>query len=233
MKSSYRTVLQLVAICGLALGVLAGISCGRPSDAGLDPNLRSSGDYTPVDGLAAYGTQCPYGTISSAKPLRVQLWNCPLGAGNVELTQPIAPLYFEADCKNRILSIRTEDKKVDASYYFLPNGEFDLVVDGVNTSLRSDGSGNTNCTAPLSINVFGRVACGTESSLDKATISFQSVMWAGTRPKARGTSEPVPQASTTPGLPTPPRAEIIPVTNPCKLPQSCYFYTQSELKQCQ
>jgi hypothetical protein len=232
-----KTLLSVVSMAGLAAAAaiitVGAVSCGRPSDGNIDPSLRNNNDYTPVDGLAAYGAQCPYGEVGSIKPLRLQMWNCPIGVGTLRLNQDLTPLYFQADCKNRILNIRTLDHKVDTSWYFLPDGEFDVVVDGVVANIKDDGEGSSNCNAPLAIEVSGRVNCGPVGpNEDRATIQFQSVMWAGKRLNTQGTS-PLVQPSPTPGLPPPPVSVGPKISNQCKLPSSCYLYTQSEIKQCQ
>jgi len=230
-----KTLLSLSAVSSL-LGVAAVMAlgtagCGRPDDANLDASQRTN-DYTPVDGLAAFGSQCPYGDVGDVKPLRLQMWNCPIGTSTVHLNEDIEPLYLQADCKARILNVRTLDHKVDTSWYFLPNGEFDVIVDGVTAKLRSDGNGTDNCNAPLAVNLIGHVECGPDGpNQDKAKIKFQSVMWAGKRLAGQGNS-PVVAPSSTPGLPPPP-ADRVKVPNQCNLPASCYFFTQSELKQCQ
>jgi hypothetical protein len=215
-----------------ALGAIVTNGCGRPDDAELDASQRSN-DYKPVDGLAAYGSQCPYGNVGDVKPLRLQMWNCPIGTNTIRLTEDIEPLYFQADCKTRILSVRTLDHKVDTSWYFLPDGEFDVVVDGVTAKLKSDGNGASNCNAPLAINLMGKVMCGPVGpTQDQATIKFQSVMWAGKKLNGQG-ANPMVVASPTPGLAPAPVPERVPITNQCNLPSSCYFFTQSELRQCQ
>ncbi len=215
-----------------AIIALGTASCGRPNDASLDASQRSN-DYTPVDGLAAYGSQCPYGDVGDVKPLRLQMWSCPIGTNTVHLNEDIEPLYLQADCKSRILSVRNLNKKVDTSWYFLPNGDFDVIIDGVTAKLKSDGNGTDNCNAPLAINLMGHVECGPVGpTQDRATIKFQSVMWAGKRLNGQGTN-PVVAPSSTPGLPPPPAPERVSVANRCKLPDSCYLFTQSELKQCQ
>lgn len=229
-----KTLLSAVSsLFGVAaIMALGTASCGRPDDANLNASQRND-SYTPVDGLAAYGSQCPYGDVGDVKPLRLQMWSCPIATNNIHLNEDIEPLYLQADCKARILNVRTLDHKVDTSWYFLPNGDFDVVVDGVVAKLRSDGSGTNNCNAPLAINLMGHVQCGTEGpNQDKATIKFQSVMWAGKRLNTQG-SNPVVAPSSTPGLPPPPVADRTTITNQCKLPASCYLFTQSELKQCQ
>lgn len=234
MKNWKSTLLTFISLSGLTAGILAGISCGRPSDADFDSSLYHAGDYLPVNGLVGFGSQCPYGTFGEMRPFRTQLWNCPISVGTVEFTRDLTPLYVQADCRARILNVRTPDKKIDTSWYFLPNGEFDIILDGVSAQLKSDGSGSADCNAPLAMNIFGRVNCGSGADQDKATISFQSVMWAGKKLNGQGSS-PVVQPSSTPNsLPPPPSTERTAVTNPCKMPSSCYFYTEvKDLKQCQ
>jgi hypothetical protein len=223
----------LVGLTAATIVSIGAVSCGRPDDADINSSMRGGSDYTPVDGLSAFGSQCPYGDVGGVKPLRLQMWNCPVGAGTIKLTEDIQPLYLQADCKTRILNVRSLDRRVDTSWYFLPDGEFDVVVDGVSAHLKTDGSGHDNCNAPLAINISGRVMCGPEGpNQDKATIKFQSVMWAGKRLNTQGNS-PVVAPSTTPGLPPPPAPERVNVPNQCNLPASCYFYTQSEITQCQ
>jgi hypothetical protein len=228
-KTLLRAVPSLLGVA--AIMALGTASCGRPDDANIDASQRSN-DYKPVDGLSAFGTQCPYGAVGDVKPLRLQMWSCPVGSSTIHLNEDLEPLYLQADCKSRILTVRTLDHKVDTSWYFLPDGEFDVVVDGVVAKLKSDGNGSSNCNAPLSVNLMGHVECGPAGpNQDKATIKFQSVMWAGKRLATQG-NNPVVTPSPTPGLPPPPARESVAIGNQCKLPDSCYFYTQSELKQC-
>ncbi len=234
MKNWKTALLSFVSVSGLIAGILAGNSCGRPDDAGNDSSTHHGGDYIPVNGLVGFGSQCPYGTIGEMRPFRTQLWNCPIGPSTVEFTRDMTPLYLQADCKSRILNVRTPDKAIDTSWYFLPSGEFDIIVDGVSAQLKADGSGSTDCNAPLAMNIFGRVTCGDGVDKDKATIAFQSVMWAGKKLNGQGNSPVVLPSPSPSGIPPAPPRERTVIANPCKLPSSCYFYTEvKDLKQCQ
>lgn len=248
-------------------------SCGKPAaeEEELDPSASNSNGYLNVNGVAGFGSHCPQGSITPVKPVRLQLWNCPIGSGTVTLNDPIKPIYFQVDCKNRLISARTQDKSIDTTWNMMPDNSFYFTLDGKNSQtvqLRSDGNiGEANCNVALSSDYFGTVDC---TDPDAAKIHFEAVMWAN-RPQVT-TPRPSPVVTQQPGPfpslePAPPVASSVPVASPspapsshsrfpwwpfteavsvaavepsptpamanmCHMPQTCYFYTTTEITQC-
>lgn len=192
---------------GFISALLIGSGCGKPSDP-----VGPGEGMIPVEGRVAFGNQCPYGTFSEPNPVRVGLWDCPIGLGTMELTEPPPTLVFQADCKKKLLTIRSTDRKLDSLWEVMPDGSFSITLDaGGAARFRTDGSGNTNCVTYLSADVHGRLNC---LDRDRVNIDVNVVWWPG-----RGTppgSEPSTASATA-----------------CQLPSSCYLHATAQIPQCQ
>ncbi len=178
-----------------AIGTLS--SCGR-----IDTSDVSGDGSPPSKASVLIGTQCPYGSISNPVNAKMKLWDCPMQVDALELAEPIQPLFVSADCKKKTLSIRTADLSIDTFWQVMPDGSFYVTVDGINVQLKNDGSGNTGCTTPVSIDFLGRFHC---EDRDRVEIEFQDIIfWLGKdapptpRPSHSPAPNPIPSNPTSP-----------------------------------
>ncbi len=161
-----------------------------------------------MKGAAAFGSQCPYGSVSSTKAVRLGLWDCPLGLDAVELSTPPQPIILSADCKDMTISIRTADRALDSFWEVLPDGSFSMTVDIGAIQFRSDGkSGGSPCTSFTQAELWGKLNC---KDRDKVEIDLHSLFWMGKGKKTTGFSG-----------------------RECSLPSSCYMAADTTVRQCQ
>ncbi|MDR3605849.1 MAG: hypothetical protein P4M08_00545 [Oligoflexia bacterium] len=215
---------QTIVVTFLAFFSVLAVSCGRPEDdaSGSSNDTGSnSQNYMEVNGVAGFGTQCPYGSISSITPAPLEMYNCPIGLDHVDLDQNIEPLYISVDCKNKIISARTADHRIDTNWYALPDKTFFFTVDGLKARLRSDGrGGHVDCETPLSIDFFGTLQCDdTNAHRDQADFKFEAVMWTG-----RGSNNPNHHTPSPPATPLP---NPTPGESPTPFPTPSGFPTSS------
>jgi hypothetical protein len=183
----------------VALVIMAG-GCGKRSE---ESALAEAG-RVPVLGDTAFGSQCPYGTQSELSPAKIGLWDCPeMARGRIELAAPPQPLYFQADCKKKLLIVRSADYTIDTMWEVMPDGAFYVTIEGGPVRFASP----KNCTSYTSLDVFGRLDC---LDRDRVNIEVDALWWIskGTRPAdATGAA--------------------------CDLPASCYLAAAQTVKQCQ
>jgi hypothetical protein len=171
-------------------------ACGRgdSSDGSSD-----DGSGISVNGAEGFSTQCPSGTIEPVTPItNMQLYNCPIGVDTLQLTQPLEPIYLQADCQKKTITARTLDKRIESAWETMPNNSFYFTLgmgtDGqdnrLRASLASDGSGgHSNCTTPLTVAIDGSMDC---TNPDKPIIHFETTMWPHLKPNPVQSSRPVP-----------------------------------------
>lgn len=181
-------------------------ACGKP---GAPPPEKLPDSAIPVIGVAGFGSQCPYGFNQDPTATKLELWGCSLGLDEVELVKPLTPLYLQADCKKKLVTVRKPERAMDTSWEIMPDGTFSMTVDGGTAQLKSDGPGRGACSAPLNVNLMGKVDC---ADRDKANITLESIYWLN---KDAATPQPIAGVKE------------------CKTPKGCYFYTKTTLKQCQ
>jgi hypothetical protein len=161
--------------------------------------------FIPVDGLVTFQTQCPYGTLSTAKAFRVGLWDCPTSLTRVSLKASPPTLMLQADCQKKLITVRTADRGMDLTWETLPDGTFALSIPGLTAEFQEDGSGGGDCVQPLTVSVWGKLKC---QDRERAEIQFESVWW------LKGDATP----------PTGRRS--------CGFATSCYLHTPIRLNQC-
>ena len=96
-------------------------ACGRgdSSDGSSD-----DGSGISVNGAEGFSTQCPSGTIEPVTPItNMQLYNCPIGVDTLQLTQPLEPIYLQADCQKKTITARTLDKRIESAWETMPTGK--------------------------------------------------------------------------------------------------------------
>jgi hypothetical protein len=210
-----RCALSFLITLAFLVTIESGVGCGKPNDESQtkEPEI-SEGGMIPVVGNASFGSQCPYGSITNPRPATVGVWDCPVGLKKVELAEPPPALILQADCKKRILTVRSADQRIDTAWEVMPDGTFSVTLDNLQLRLQSDGSGNSGCTAHLSTDLWGSLQC---SDRDKVDIKFDTIWWLskGARP------------SPTPGIA---RADS---ATECRMPQTCYMHTSLTIKQCE
>jgi hypothetical protein len=191
MKLSAKSV-----TLGLLIAIIC-VSCGRSdgTDSDSSSDNGSSQSNLAVNGVAGFGSQCPYGSVSAITPVTLAMYNGPTSLSQVNLAQDIEPLYISADCKNKIISARTADRRIDTNWYVLPDKTFFFTITGLNAELQSDGAGHSNCQTPLSVDFSGSIQCDENNpERDQATIQFTAQMWTG---------KTSPDTHHTPSLPAP------------------------------
>lgn len=191
-------VLGIFAFDAALLGVTG---CGS-SDAQTDSEM------IPVNGVAGFGTQCPQGTISHPKATKLQLWNCPLELDELRLSQPLSPLFFQVDCRKRILTIRMDNRVLDTAWELNPDGSFNIRTEAGIAQLDTTGGETGACTSPMTADIFGKADC---RDADKVALQFETVYWLG---KTRN-------------------PDLMNQAGNCKLPGSCYLYTSATIQQCE
>ena len=151
-------------VAGLLVTILGGLGgCGSidrdaPTPPPPSPPVRSKDGEVPLKGSVPIGSQCPYGSIVTPQDVPLELWSCPLGLSEVELTQPLQPMILQADCKKRTLDLRGALHSLKATTWeVMPDGSFFFAVDAGPAQLKKDGAGNTNCTVPTIANVWGQL----------------------------------------------------------------------------
>lgn len=162
----------------------------------------------PVDGVAGFGLQCPYGSVGAPQGAKIQLWDCPISMERVGLTKPLEALFLSADCKKKFLSVRMDKRRMDSNWEVLPDGSFFATVDGGTATLLADGPGRGECTTALTADVSGKLECNDQ---DKVTIRLETVWWMN---KPFDTSMRIDGKR-------------------CEIPSSCYMYSAATLHQCQ
>ena len=185
-------------------------------------------EMKPVIGETAFGNQCPYGSIADPRPVRLGLWDCPIDVKTLELIQPPTALIFSADCYKKTLAIRTLDRKMDTLWEVMPDGSFDLTLDGGTLLLKTDGAGHSPCLTHTIFELWGRLKC---TDRDRLTIQVDTVWHLGKSliPVVIPSPSPFPSVS-----PSPPAARpVTPQIQECKLPESCYLHAAVPLQQCQ
>ncbi|HUP56143.1 MAG TPA: hypothetical protein VM598_01735 [Bdellovibrionota bacterium] len=192
--------------------VLAGLAaCGSARNFS-DPN------WLAVNGSAAFGSQCPYGSFVDPVAARVLAMDCNIPLKEAVLAKPLEPLTLSADCQKKILTVRTQQGRgIDSTWEVLPDNTFDFNVEGGFVTLADDGYGHKNCLMPVYVNIFGSLQC---TDRDRVTIDFQSVWHTGKLDTA--TWEVVPYNKLKPD-----DGEVF-----CQVPPSCYLTAGTKLKQC-
>jgi hypothetical protein len=280
MNRNLATALLITAIASLLT-----TRCGKPDSPANEGNgandqtgaaPQGSGSYMEVKGVVGYASQCPSGAISAVTPVPIAgMYDCPIGLNQVELEDAIEPIYLSVDCKNRIISARTADRRIDTAWNALPDNTFFFTLDGLKARLKTDGTAAHNdCETPLSVDFMGKLQCDSASNnRDQVDIQFEAVMWTSRPSTSTHTpstpASPVPVPSTIPSsipisfptslptgdpgpFPTPTPSsghgghhlgpfpwpfpwpmDVGTSAGTCNLPKSCYFYVQTDVKQCQ
>jgi hypothetical protein len=196
----------------LILGAAVLTACGRPSDE----QLKVREGMIPVDAKVGFASQCPsFGTVGDPFPVSLGLWSCPIDQGKIELSRPMMDLLFAVDCKKKLLSVRSADRKkgLDTLWETMPDGTFNVTIDAAATTvpvyLKDDGTGGGECVAYAQLQVYGRADC---KDLDHVDLDVTSDwhLTQGHRPANPSTS-----------------------LRECQLPSSCFLEAESVIKQCQ
>lgn len=211
----------------MAVAVVLFPGCGKStvsSPSATPPALASTADgQNLMKGYAAFGSQCSSGFNTDPKAVKLELWSCPFKVPVVELTEPIQPLYLNADCARKVLTIRSYDRSINVNWELMPDGSFYLTQGGLSAKIKDDGNGNQGCSVPLSMDLWGHVDCS-PNSRNQAKIYIESVMWLS----GKSPSTPSPSVSPTPFSPPPPISGA-----QCSVPsEKCYFHAISTVTQC-
>lgn len=197
-----NTRLALLAAGIAVAGFLVTTACGKP-----DPDSVIPDGMTQVEGAGAFGSQCPYGSISDPRPVRLGLWDCPIGQDPLKLTRSPSPLVFQADCKEKTIAIRTADRQIDTLWKVMPDGSFLTTIDMTPVQLADDGSGQRRCNAYPQAEIWGKLDC---TDQDRVVIKVDTIWWLARGKKPEGTTGP-----------------------DCRLPRSCYLHATGSVRQCQ
>ena len=182
--------------------------CGKPSASEELANQGATFARNADGGTsrAYFANQCPYGSQTENKGVKLELWDCPV-AEKLQLSEPIPPLLLQADCTKKILTVRTADRSLDFGGEVMPDLSFYFVLDSGIAKFKTDGTHN-NCQTNLEVEMWGKLDC---KDRDKAVIKLEAVWW--------------------PGKVTDPKKKI--TGNVCSVPASCYFHTKTNINQCQ
>jgi hypothetical protein len=211
----HRNSIKFLAVTALCLAMLAGAleGCGKPIEA--EPS-GSTDAPTVRGGVAGFGSQCPGGQIEEPVAVALDTSSCPLGSGRLELAQPLQPLMLMADCRNKNLTARTADRRVDNTFETKPDGSFDFVMNAGYAVMKN------GCRAPLDVELVGVAECPNLSNpnYDRMDIHVNA-FWTLRTPttSSSGSSSTSGTASAS--------------ASTCSLPPSCTFYATTVVHQCQ
>lgn len=200
-----------LVLSSVALSMITFLSCGKP----MSP--EEAADFAPsisVKGRASFGVHCPKGIIQDPVPTKVLLMSCPAKLDEAELTQPLRPVILQADCKEKLIAVRTGDRVTEAPFWeTMPDHSFELTFDGGPVYLKDDGTGRGECVIPSSLGISGRFEC---IDRDTADIYIQAGWYLGKAGPYAPQPQPRPTPSTTPSSqPQPqPRPTFSPVPAP-------------------
>jgi len=229
--------------------VAGGYGCGNSGNgngSGRDEDATLNGlQLIPVSGKAQFGSQCPYGTFSQMQDAPLELVDCPVQLGSVQLNELLEPIVFQADCKKKVLDVRNGPGRSGkaTTWELMPDGSFTFVMEAGSAKLKQDGAGTADCSTPLTAQIWGKVDCPEDlnsPNLDKVTIRVETLWWLGktvaditgisphTSPAATGTPVPYPYSTGT-STPIPSRSHsptpspspfVSPSVRPSPLPTS-------------
>jgi hypothetical protein len=123
-------------------------------------------------GEIAFGTQCPYGAISS--PIKVPLVFIPTRqeSENLKLSRPLGPLYLSADCKNKVIHLMSSSLNLVSSFEAMPDGSFSFNLPWFDATFHT-GSG-ASCTTRMTPSFWGQMEC---ENRDEPIIKIETVWW--------------------------------------------------------
>lgn len=219
----WETWLTAGIVClGLGLNISG---CGSPNRPGIEVRPgESEGEFEPpraeaqlpepmpeaspyhrvqLEGSASFGSHCSFGLFAAPQPVPLELLGCPLIVQKLELAESLPPFIFQADCKKRTLDIRGREGEgyQATNWEFMPDGTFQVVIDGGTAQVRDDGAGNLNCFTPLVASLWGNVDC---TDIDRAVVHVETVWWVGKEyerseyPSPRASRAPSPSATSSP-----------------------------------
>lgn len=217
-----------IALNVIGIGLLG---CGKPTSDQITPIVdRPDIPQTQsikVEGSAAFGGYCPFGTYTAPQAVPLSLWECPMSLDTVQLVEPLQAFDFQADCKKRTLDVRSPNHAFEpVTWEMMPDGNFYFSMDGGVAKLKTDGVGNTNCTTPLRADMWGKVDC---QDRDKPVIHIETIWWLGRKfdhstepvgtPSAAPTgTSPNPTATHSPSPSATPHPPVSPVPSPVPRP---------------
>lgn len=140
----------------------------------IDPNEI----VIPVNQKAAFGAQCPTGSVRDPSPAELTFNRCATPLEKLELKDAPPSLLLSADCVQKMITIRDlSGRKLDASYFVRPNGTEVVKLDGEPLTIANDGAGHVNCQTPTTLEIEFKLDCPSDPKLiDKAKIEVQ-VFW--------------------------------------------------------
>lgn len=198
---------SLISLALLALLSAIG-GCGKPSGSSAASGQGTIG----VDGKVQVASQCPNtGTVTEFVEFSLSLQDCPADISELELLEPPAPIMVQADCNEKLLTIRNpmQSDGFETTWYVMPNGEFNVAFDGEKggmLKIKNDGAGNRSCTAFSRMEFWGHVDC---TNLEQPTIILNAAWYLGA-------GKPINEWE----------------GKTCSFPSKCYMHTRIPVKQC-
>jgi hypothetical protein len=185
---------MILLVLAVATSLVA--SCGKP-DQESSPGKMSA---TVVKGAGLFGSQCPYGSVRDAYPVKLKLQECPLGLAQLELAEPLHPIVISADCHEMTLTIRDMNGKLEGTWLVMPDGTFDITVDGGAVRMKSDGFGHDDCSIVSAARLKGRMYCKPrgDRDIDKVNIVFDTYWNLGEKAPPPTNASPSPSPSPSP-----------------------------------
>ena len=141
-------------------------------------------------GKVGFAYQCGYGFTSPSFDRAIEFPGpngedaCPLDGTQILFQYGIGPVFFQADCESKLLTVRLRNPPGspspwnDSTWEVFPDGSFSFNVDkGLFAQLQTDGAGHTDCAVPFSVSFYGNLECPkTPASLDKVVIHISMDM---------------------------------------------------------
>jgi len=201
-----KKILLWVGLRWVGVMLLIGMATGCAKS--ISAASTASQDSIPVDGVAGFGTQCPYGELGDPQPVQLQAFNCPINDPSLQLDHPLMPLILQADCTKDEVTVRSiTDTRIEARWKALPDGRFFFTMDAGIATFKDDGAGHADCQTPIELSVAGLMKC---RDRDHVQLEVDATWYPG---QSLGTE--------------------VNLTGPrCALPASCNLHGFTTLKQC-
>ncbi len=178
-------------------------------------------EYIEVDSAFLIGSQCPFGSIPAPEPVLGGLWDCEeSGLARLVFREAPPTLQFLADCKKRLLTVRSPQNQTDLTWQVLPDGRFVIPVDKFfSLELSEDRPGLGPCQADSQLVVSGQMNC---ADIDRPEIQVDVLWYLAPDPIPSPSESPAaaPTPAPSPSATPSPSPSVTPSPLPLALPSS-------------
>jgi len=185
------------------------------------PEATEDLGYIEVKSPFQIGSICPFGSVPAPKPVIGALWDCEESRlEELSLRESAPSLQFLADCRKRLLTLRSERQQLDLTWQVLPDGRFVIPVEKpISMTLTEDQPNLGACQASTQLVVSGQMDC---VDVDRPEIQVDLLWYLAPDPASFPTPvrSPVPSPSPSPSASPspPPQPEPSPSSLPSPLP---------------